>query len=382
MITPSPAGDDTPPPDPSPRTPVSRPWLAPAVASGLALLGLGILLIPGVLRYPDDGAAAGDPAALAAIEDGNRALEAEIARLRDAMGEGVCVFDGAFYPLAVEDGTGAPPADQRLDLLPPPAQSTRPAPDAVPPAAADGAAFDGTIDDLLRRSSVLIVNLTPDGLGMGTGFFVGDGVIATNSHVVGDAAEVMVASDLIPEPLVAQVVARTTLSGDAASPEEDFAILRLSAAVPEAVALTFAPPRRTQQVYASGYPGFFVEDQVMAYLNAVAEDQPATPPQGVVTNGIVTTVQEAAGVTYMPHTAGLSPGNSGGPLVDLCGRVVGINTFVTQSTEDLVLHGDYALSSGDLADFLTANGVTPRMAADACAPERVAAPTGDAEAPE
>lgn len=130
MTTPPPLSGETPPPEPRGT---ARPWLAPAIASGLALLGLGILLIPGVLRYPADGAAAGDPAALAALEDGNRALEAEIARLNEAMTGGVCVFDGAFYPLSVEDGTGAPPADQRLDLLPPPAQSTRPAPDAVAP---------------------------------------------------------------------------------------------------------------------------------------------------------------------------------------------------------------------------------------------------------
>lgn len=212
---------------------------------------------------------------------------------------------------------------------------------------------------------------------MGTGFFVDKGVIATNSHVVGDATEVLVASDLVAAPLPAQVVARTALNPDAPGPEEDFAILRLAAEVPEAVALTLAPPRRTQQVYAAGYPGFFVEDQVMAYLDAVAAGRSATPPQGVVTNGIVTTVQEAAGVTYMPHTAGLSPGNSGGPLVDLCGRVVGINTFVTQSTDDLVLHGDYALSSQDLAEYLTANGISPRVSDEACAPERVATPAGD-----
>ena len=81
MTTPPPLSGETPPPEPRGT---ARPWLAPAIASGLALLGLGILLIPGVLRYPADGGVAGDPAALAALEDGNRALEAEIARLNEA----------------------------------------------------------------------------------------------------------------------------------------------------------------------------------------------------------------------------------------------------------------------------------------------------------
>ncbi|MCA8879434.1 MAG: trypsin-like peptidase domain-containing protein [Rhodobacteraceae bacterium] len=378
MTTPSPTEEGTPPE----RVRPSRPWLAPAIACLLAAVGLGILLIPGLLRFPGHDRVAEDPAALAALEDGNRALEAEIARLRGSMEGGVCVYDGAFYPQSVEEGAGPPPADAQLDLLPPPPQSARPAPDAVPPAEAEDAAFDGTIDDLLKRSSVLILNIADDGFGFGTGFFVDSRTIATNSHVVGDAQEVYVANDFNPKPLTAKVVARTTLNPDAPSPEQDFAILRIDSDAADAVPLTLAPPRRTQQVYASGYPGFFVEDKVVAYIKAIAAGQDATPPQGVVTNGIVTTVQEAAGVSYMPHTAGLSPGNSGGPLVDLCGRVVGINTFVTQTTDDLVLHGDYALSSDTLANFLNSNGVTPRTASDACTPERVAAPSGSGETPE
>ena len=44
MTTPPPLSGETPPPEPRGT---ARPWLAPAIASGLALLGLGILLIPG-----------------------------------------------------------------------------------------------------------------------------------------------------------------------------------------------------------------------------------------------------------------------------------------------------------------------------------------------
>lgn len=366
-----------PPSDPPP----GRPWLAPAVASGLALVTLAVLLIPGVLRFPAGGPTAEDPAVLAALLDGNRALEAEIARLQGATQGGVCVFDGAFYPSAVEESAGPPPAESRLDLLAPPPGAARPAPDALPPAEADGAAFDGTIDELLKRSSVLVMNPVQNGLETGTGFFVDPRTIVTNSHVVGDAAEVLVANEATGAPLRARVAARTPLNPDGPQPEADFALLRLDADAPGALPLSFAPPRRTQEVYASGYPGFFVGAEVLAYAQSVAAGRPTTPPQGVVTNGIVTTVQQANGVSYVPHSAGISPGNSGGPLVDLCGRVVGINTFITQSNEDerFVLHGDYALSSADLVAFLQANGVSPRMAAEACTPERVAAPGGAPE---
>lgn len=364
-----------PPPDPRP-VPARRPWLAPAIASGLAVAVLVAMLIPGVLRFPS-APPPDDEVALAALKDGNQALEAEIARLRDATEGGVCVYDGGFYPLTVEQGTGTPPADARLDLLPPAPAALRPAPDALPeePSGQQTGGFEGTIDELLKRSSVLVLRPEQGSLGSGTGFFVAPDTIITNSHVVADAAEIFVTNELIGTPLPGQVVDRTPLAPDR-GPQADFALVKLAAPVESALPLSFAQPQRTEPVYASGYPGFFVEAEVVAYAQAIANGTPATPPQAVVTNGIVTTVQQAGRVTYVPHTAGLSPGNSGGPLVDLCGRVVGINTFITQSTDaEFVLHGDYALGSGDVVAFLQTNGLSPRMATDSCAPERVAAPS-------
>ncbi len=259
-------------PPPDPRAAPRRPWLAPAIASGLALLVLAVLLIPGVLRFPAPPPAE-DPAALAALEDGNRALETEIVRLRGATEGGVCVYDGEFYPLDVEQATGAPPADRRLDLLPPAPAALRAAPDALPeapaapspgaaPVAPDGtspdpasgtpapepgapteaAAFDGTVDELLRRSSVLVLRPSGDSLGTGTGFFVAPDTILTNAHVVADAAEVYVTNELIAAPLAGQVIARTPPEAEGAGPQADFALVRLAAPVASALPLSFAPP--------------------------------------------------------------------------------------------------------------------------------------------
>lgn len=360
----------TDPQHPAPQTVVYRPWLAPAIAFGIALLFLLFLLIPGVLRY----AAAPDPAAAEALRDANAALEAEVERLGQAEQAGVCMYDGNLYPRSVEDSSVPPNPSQRLDLLPPLPSQTTPSPDALP----NDAAFDGSIDDLLRRGTVLVITEMEGGFSNGTGFFIDGQHVATNAHVVGDAQQVTVANDTFARPVRASVVARTTLNPAAPMPQHDFAILRLDEPVETALPLTLAPPRRTQTVYAAGYPGFYLENQIRGYVQALSQGQPAVPPEAVVTNGMVTTIQSAqrpgGALDYIPHTAKISPGNSGGPLVDSCGRVVGINTFVSQSSEnDLILQGDFALASDGLAAFLRTNAVNPQIATEACAPASASA---------
>jgi hypothetical protein len=342
-----------------------RPWLAPVIACFLAALLLAILLIAGVLYHK----APPEAGLLAALKDSNRSLEEEIRRLSPVEREDVCVYNGDFYPQdAIQDAMPPQPQDQ-LDIIAPSPYLTPPATEAIPPARA--AAFDGSLDDLLRGGTVLILSLNGAGLSSGTGFFISPTQIATNAHVVDGLKEVFITNDLIGELITARVVAQSPMTEKAPMPHPDFALLEIDAPQDQAIALSLAPASRTQDVYASGYPGFFIEDEITAYVESLQRNMPTSPPQGIITNGIVTTVQTVQRATgpldFIPHTARISPGNSGGPLVDVCGRVVGINTFITQSDrDDMIIHGDYALSALNLGAFLRANGSTPTELSTTC----------------
>ena len=66
-------------------------------------------------------------------------------------------------------------------------------------------------------------------------------------------------------------------------------------------------------------------DQIVAIGHPFGMKYSAT--QGIVSN----TTQEKSGIFYIHHDAALNPGNSGGPLLDEEGVIIGINTFIIKS---------------------------------------------------
>ena len=185
--------------------------------------------------------------------------------------------------------------------------------------------------DLVRqveRSLVRVFVEEPNGRGRGSGsgFVVAEGGwVATNYHVIaahldrGWRIDVLPArrpgdtnhSDLQDKPFAAMLVAHWR--------DIDLALLQ----VPELQrpALPLAASARIEAgtpIFGFGFPG------------AADRLGPLAVPS-VVTGTISRTfegrwMEEGATVGIIQHTAAANPGNSGGPLVNGCGQVVGINT--------------------------------------------------------
>jgi S1-C subfamily serine protease len=199
---------------------------------------------------------------------------------------------------------------------------------------------DGLVS-LLGAAAVVIVN----GDSLGSGFFIDPTTIVTNRHVIeGVKGEtVQIASKVIGKFLNAKIVSVTRGSSVGSA---DFALLRVAQA-PEGVKVLpiAAQAEPLQHVVAVGFPG-----------SGIQSDQGQIPTP-IFTSGDVSAVQpQSTEITLVIHTADISPGSSGGALVDRCGGVVGVNTFVHSPQSRAESRRLYALSSDSLRKFLDTSG--------------------------
>jgi S1-C subfamily serine protease len=150
--------------------------------------------------------------------------------------------------------------------------------------------------------------------GSGSGLIVTpDGYLLTNQHVVARSNRVDVTLTN-GDTVEARVVA--------ADPSTDLAVLRAHAThLPAAGKLTQEAARVGQLVVAIGNP-FGFEATVSAGVVS-AHGRTLRGGDGRLIEGVI------------QHTAPLNPGNSGGPLVDSRGRVVGINTAIIAAAQGI-----------------------------------------------
>lgn len=133
----------------------------------------------------------------------------------------------------------------------------------------------------------------------------------------------------------------------------DFAILKLEQPIYDRSPLTFADSSEvvaTQPIYALGFP---------AAIEANAQaDEIYTATDVTVTDGTISKIADAnatgAPISTIVHSATISGGNSGGPLVNADGQVVGINTYLVSDTTTSYY---YSTEINEVADILRALGI-------------------------
>ena len=171
------------------------------------------------------------------------------------------------------------------------------------------------------------------GLSNGTGFFVtADGYVVTNAHVVEGCTDPKVVCGLA-EPVPAQVVARDAVN--------DLALLKLDVASDHVAALR-AGVRIGEEIAAFGYP-------LLGTLST----------GGNFTRGNVSALAGFKNDSRrIQISAPVQPGNSGGPVVDQCGNVIGVVVGgLGQHSKGAAQNANFAIKINVLTAFLDLHGV-------------------------
>src|SRR5262245_24374724 len=170
----------------------------------------------------------------------------------------------------------------------------------------------------VRPSIVVITYAGRDGnqQGLGTGFVIDkSGLIATNLHVIGEA-----------RPISVQTADGKSLAVKAIHASDralDLAILKVDSE-------NLSPLTISNEKPAAGEP-------------VVVMGNPQGLKHSVVT-GVISGVREIDGRNMLQLAIPVEPGNSGGPVVDLQGRVLGVVTMKSAVTENL----GFAVAASDL----------------------------------
>ena len=234
--------------------------------------------------------------------------------------------------------TGALVGTQVADWLdePPTSPSSEPITVAAPRAGAAARVDVAQVVDYIAPSVVTISADVGGGQSLGTGVIISpDGEILTNAHVVEGASEIRVRLSGETEPREVNLLA--------ADRGNDLALLRMNGDGFQAA--TFANP-----------DSIAIGDEVVAIGFALGLDGDPSVTLGIVSALDRTIGTDGAFLDGLIQTdAAISSGNSGGPLVNGEGQVVGINTAVARGgTFTAATNVGFAISAAEALPIIDA----------------------------
>ena len=182
----------------------------------------------------------------------------------------------------------------------------------------------GRIAEQLRRSTVQIRGESGRMQGSGSGIVLNNGRILTNAHVLtGQQLNIETWDGAMHRSSVAKADRR-----------RDLALLTVDGLSAPAASLAAQVPRTGQPVIAVGNPLGFVGAVSTGFVHQVGP------------------VRALGGSRWIQSDLRLAPGNSGGPLADIHGQIVGVNTMIAG-------HLALAVPVDAVQTFLSSNG-SPR----------------------
>src|SRR5512135_1917599 len=181
--------------------------------------------------------------------------------------------------------------------------------------------FNGTftqvISDLVQQVLPALVIVRGRRFGAGAGIvWDTNGLILTNSHVVGRHTPVVVLQN--DGEYESRLVAR--------DPDVDLALLSIDAKGLTPLQPVSAPPRVGEMVFAFGHPW----------------GQRNTVTRGIVSALVTAHNRRGDTLPVVRSDAPLAPGNSGGPLVNVRGEVVGINAMIVGGDQSVSIAASVA----------------------------------------
>lgn len=211
----------------------------------------------------------------------------------------------------------------------------------------------------------------------GSGFVVAPGYVVTNQHVIADAEDLIVVAG--GEPGIEARPARVVW----ASVDHDLAILDAPGLSRRGLRLGLDDLSRAKgdRVLAIGFPG--IADDILFLLlgeaDALDERSARLLSESTVSSGVVGRVIDrpwlggSIDIRIIQHDASLHAGNSGGPLLNVCGQVIGVNTEravpVLDEEQGLIRTAEgmaFAAHASEVASVLQALNVPHRATGRAC----------------
>jgi serine protease Do len=162
--------------------------------------------------------------------------------------------------------------------------------------------LNSALEELLGRIRPVLAIVMDKRRGAGAGILVGNGLVLTNAHVVGRgrSLQVVLADD---ETYPAKLVA--------SDKNVDLALLEIPTNGHAAAVLSEETPRPGEMVFAFGHPW---------------------GQRNVLTGGVLSAVTHLRGrqgeIPVLRADVQLAPGNSGGPLLNTAGEVIGLNAMI------------------------------------------------------